>query len=115
MSSVWPRCSSARRCGATSKASATQTWLRRKTRRRTGSRLSTFSTTVRGAPEGKYVTVVYLTKFAHAPLVNETILVKLEDSHWRIAGYSIDRAPEPPAPPAPEEKPAPSGGAKPKG
>ena len=73
---------------------------------------ASFSTTVRGAPEGKYVTVVYLTKFAHAPLVNETILVKLEDSHWRIAGYSIDRAP---APPAPEEKPAPSGGAKPKG
>ena len=74
-----------------------------------------FSTTVRGAPEGKYVTVVYLTKFAHAPVVNETILVKLEDGHWRIAGYSIDRAPEPPAPPASEEKPAPSGRAKPKG
>ena len=53
-------------------------------------------------------------EFARAPLVNETILVKLEDGHWRIAGYSIDRAPEPPAPGG-EGKPAPSGSAKPKG
>jgi hypothetical protein len=76
---------------------------------------TSFATTVRGAPQGKYVTVVYLTKFAHAPVVNETILVMFEADHWRIAGYSIDRAPEPPAPSPTEGKPAPSGSPKPKG
>src|ERR1051326_1681565 len=34
-----------------------------------------FSTRVRGAPEGEYVTVVYLTKFANIPLASETILL----------------------------------------
>jgi hypothetical protein len=72
-----------------------------------------FSTSVRGAPEGKYVTVVYLTKFARSTLVNETILMMVEDDHWRVAGYSLARAPEPAPAPA-EEKPAPAE-AKPKG
>ena len=61
-----------------------------------------FSTSVRGAPSGKYVTLRYLTQFANAPPVYETILMVLEEQHWRIAGYSLERAPEP-APPAPAE------------
>jgi hypothetical protein len=66
-----------------------------------------FSTTVRGAPSGKYVTVIYLTQFAKAPLVYETILLTLEGEQWRIAGYSIERAPEAAAP-APAPAPAPA-------
>ncbi len=64
-----------------------------------------FSTTVRGAPSGKYVTVIYLTQFANAPPVYEAILLTLEDDRWRIAGYSIDRAPERlrPRPPPPKK------------
>jgi hypothetical protein len=76
-----------------------------------------FSTTVRGAPSGKYVTVIYLTQFANAPPVYEAILLTLEDDRWRIAGYSIDRAREAAAPaPAPaEKKPGQDAGSKPKG
>jgi hypothetical protein len=76
-----------------------------------------FSTTVRGAPSGKYVTVIYLTQFAKAPPVYETILLTLEDDQWRIAGYSIERAPEAAAPaPAPaEKKPGQGAGSKPRG
>jgi Protein of unknown function (DUF4019) len=74
-----------------------------------------FSTAVRGAPSGNYVTVIYLTQFANAPPVYETILLTLEDDHWRIAGYSIERAPEAPAPPPADDKPGPDAGAKPKG
>ncbi|HEV8256011.1 MAG TPA: DUF4019 domain-containing protein [Casimicrobiaceae bacterium] len=76
-----------------------------------------FSTTVRGAPTGKYVTVIYLTQFVNAPPVYETILLTLEDNRWRIGGYSIDRAPEAAAPtPAPaEKKPGPGAGSKPGG
>lgn len=80
-----------------------------------------FSTTVRGAPSGKYVTVIYLTQFAKAPLVYETILLTLEGDQWRIAGYSIERAPEAAAPapapaPAPaEKKPGQGAKSKPRG
>ncbi|MDQ2963356.1 MAG: DUF4019 domain-containing protein [Pseudomonadota bacterium] len=74
-----------------------------------------FSTTVRGAPSGKYVTVIYLTQFARAPPVYETILLTLEDDHWRIAGYSVERAPEAPAPAPAENKPGQGGGSKPRG
>lgn len=73
-----------------------------------------FSTAVRGAPSGRYVTLTYLTQFAKAPPVSETILLTLEDDHWRIAGYSIERAPETTAP-APEVKPGQDAGSKPKG
>jgi uncharacterized protein DUF4019 len=68
---------------------------------------SQFSTVVRGAPSGKYVTLRYLTQFANAPPFYETILMTLEDEHWRIAGYSIERAPEPAAPAPAEAAPAP--------
>lgn len=72
-----------------------------------------FSTSVRGGPQGKYVTVAYLTKFARSTLVTETILMMLEGDHWRVAAYSLGRAPEP-APAPGEQKPAPSE-TKPKG
>jgi len=71
-----------------------------------------FSTSVRGAPQGKYVTVAYLTKFARSTLVGETVLMMLESDHWRVAAYSVGRAPEA-ASPSDEQKAAPSD-AKPK-
>jgi uncharacterized protein DUF4019 len=67
-----------------------------------------YSTQVRGAPEGKYVTAAYLTQFSKAPPVLETILLTLQDSQWRIAGYSVGLAPQSPIPP-----PAPEGAAAP--
>jgi hypothetical protein len=72
-----------------------------------------FATTVRGAPSGKYVTVIYLTQFAKAPPVYETILLTLEGDHWRIAGYSIEPAPEATAPAPAENKPGQGAGSKP--
>jgi Protein of unknown function (DUF4019) len=66
-----------------------------------------FSTTVRGAPEGQYVTIAYLTQFSNAPPAIETVLVMLEDGRWRIAGYNLTRAPEPGAPQAPAKTDAP--------
>ena len=69
---------------------------------------------MRGAPSGKYVTLKYLTQFSNAPPVYETFLMLLEQDHWRIAGYRLERAPEP-TPPAPAEaKPAPAPAPKPK-
>jgi hypothetical protein len=55
-----------------------------------------FSTTLRGAPlTGEYVTILYLTKFANAPLAMETVvLTKEKDGEWRIAGYNIGKAPD---------------------
>jgi hypothetical protein len=55
-----------------------------------------FSTTIRCAPlTGEYVTILYLTKFANAPLAMETLVVTKEaDGEWRIAGYNIAKAPE---------------------
>lgn len=73
-----------------------------------------FATAVRGAPSGKYVTVIYLTQFANAPLVHETILLTLEDERWRIAGYSIERAPEASAPAPADDKPGQAAGSKPR-
>jgi hypothetical protein len=57
-----------------------------------------FSTRVRGAVPGQYVTVIYLTQFANIPLTQEKVLVQLDDSgQWRIAGYDINRAPVEPS------------------
>jgi predicted transcriptional regulator len=55
-----------------------------------------FSTTLRGAAlTGQYVTISYLTKFALAPLAQETLVVSKEaDGEWRIAGYNIGKAPD---------------------
>ena len=76
-------------------------------------RQAEFSTAVRGGPSGKYVTLVYLTQFAKAPPASETILLTLEDDHWRIAGYSIERAPETTAPAPSADKPGSSAEPKP--
>jgi hypothetical protein len=59
-----------------------------------------YSTSVRGAPEGKYVTAAYLTQFSNAPPAIETVLMVLEEGHWRIGGYSVERAAEPETPPS---------------
>ena len=72
-----------------------------------------FSTRVRGAPSGKYVTVIYLTQFVNAPPVYETILLTLEDNRWRIAGYSVERAPDAAEPASAEKKPGQGAGSKP--
>jgi hypothetical protein len=72
-----------------------------------------YSTRVRGAPEGNYVTAAYLTQFSNMPPVIESLVLMLQDGGWRIAGYSVAHAPEtaaPSAPPgasgaAPESKP----------
>ena len=73
-----------------------------------------FSTVVRGAPSGKYVTLRYLTQFANTSPVYETILLMLENEHWRIAGYSIERATESSAPASSEAKPGPRTAPEPK-
>jgi predicted RNA-binding Zn ribbon-like protein len=65
-----------------------------------------FSTSVRGAPEGKYVTATYLTQFVKTPPTVETILLTAEDDHWRIAGYDIAPAPAVPPPSPPNLPPA---------
>jgi hypothetical protein len=67
-----------------------------------------FSTTVRGAPTGNYVTVSYLSQFSNTPPVLETVLLTLEDRRWRIGGYSVGGAAEAPAPAAPADT-APAG------
>jgi len=59
-----------------------------------------YASSVRGAPEGSYVTAEYLTQFSKAPPALETLLLTREEGRWRIAGYSIGRAPEQEPPPA---------------
>ncbi len=66
-----------------------------------------FSTTVRGAPTGNYVTASYLSHFASAPPIVETVLLTFEDRRWRIGGYSVAAAPGlPPPAMAPDQAPA---------
>jgi hypothetical protein len=56
-----------------------------------------YSTEVRGAPKGEYVTVVYLTQYSHAPPVQETVLMMMEDQSWHVAAYAVGLAPLPEA------------------
>ncbi|HEX8012572.1 MAG TPA: DUF4019 domain-containing protein [Casimicrobiaceae bacterium] len=63
-----------------------------------------YSTSVRGAPQGRYVTATFLTQFTNAPPALETVLVKFEDERWRIAGYSIQPAPKAASPPSAPDK-----------
>lgn len=53
-----------------------------------------FSTRVRGAPEGEYVTALFLTQFSNTPLAIETVLLSHESGGWRIGGYDVGPAPE---------------------
>jgi len=62
-----------------------------------------FSTVVRGAPTGNYVTAGYLSQFTDAPPILETVLLTFEDGHWRVAGYSLGQAPEAPASASPAD------------
>ncbi len=77
-----------------------------------------FSTRMRGAPEGEYVTAVYLTKFTSIPLVTETVLLTRESGHWRVGGYNVAPAPEaaPSSPPvsSPDASPGSTPPPKPK-
>lgn len=61
-----------------------------------------FATTVRGAPQGNYVTATYLSQFAEAPPTVETVLLTLENGQWRVAGYNVapESSPTGPATPA---------------
>jgi hypothetical protein len=65
-----------------------------------------FSTAVRGAPTGRYVTATYLSHFSDAAPILETVLLSFEDGRWRVAGYSVSAVPDPAMPPAPEKAPA---------
>jgi len=56
-----------------------------------------YSTEVPGAPTGEYVTVVYLTQYSHAPPVQETVLLMMEDRSWRVAAYAVALAKPPDA------------------
>jgi len=51
-----------------------------------------FSTRVRGAPEGEYVTALFLTQFTNTPLAIETVLLSHESGEWRIGGYDVGPA-----------------------
>ena len=51
---------------------------------------ATYSRTLRGAPTGDYVVVVYLTKFQKTALVEETLAVARDAiGQWHVAGYDI--------------------------
>jgi hypothetical protein len=53
-----------------------------------------FSNTLRGAPTGAYVVVVYLTKFEKIPLAEETLAVAKDAiGQWHVAGYDIALSP----------------------
>lgn len=65
-----------------------------------------YSTAVRGAPEGEYVTAVFLTQFSNTPPATETVLLVLERGQWRVGGYDVAAAPD--APPASPPTPAPA-------
>ena len=53
-----------------------------------------FSTRVRGAPEGEYVTALFLSQFSNTPLAVETVLLSRESGEWRIGGYDVGPASE---------------------
>jgi hypothetical protein len=81
-----------------------------------------FSTRVRGAPQGEYVMVVYLTKFSNIPPVTETVVLTRENGQWLIGAYSVAQASEgasepasaQPAPAQPAPSPPASAGSPPK-
>jgi hypothetical protein len=50
----------------------------------------TFSDSLPGAPDGKYVVVQYATTFEQKSAAVETVTATLEpDGHWRVSGYFI--------------------------
>ena len=52
----------------------------------TGAQLTT---TLPGAPEGRYVAIQYRTSFEKKPSAVETVTPMKDDGEWRISGYYI--------------------------
>ena len=52
----------------------------------TGAQLTT---TLPGAPEGRYVVIQYRTAFEKKPSAVETVTPMMDDGEWRISGYYI--------------------------
>jgi hypothetical protein len=48
-----------------------------------------FTTTLPGAPDGKYVVVKFDTKFANKAAAIETITMVMEGGRWKTAGYYV--------------------------
>jgi hypothetical protein len=50
----------------------------------------TYTETLPGAPDGKYVVIQYMTSFEHKKSAIETITPMLDkDGYWRVSGYYI--------------------------
>jgi hypothetical protein len=47
------------------------------------------STTLPGAPDGRYATIQFNTTFAHKHAAVETLILALEPGGWRVDGYFI--------------------------
>ncbi len=47
------------------------------------------ATSLPGAPDGRYVVLIYQTDFENSKGVVETITPRLEDGHWRVSGYYL--------------------------
>jgi len=47
------------------------------------------TTTLPGAPEGRYVVIQYRTSFEKKPSAVETVTPMKDDGEWRISGYYI--------------------------
>ena len=58
----------------------------RAARELTGAQLTT---TLPGAPEGRYVVIQYRTAFEKKPSAVETVTPMMDDGEWRISGYYI--------------------------
>lgn len=49
---------------------------------------ATYSTSLPGAPDGKYVVIQYATSFEHKKAAIETVTPMLDkDGQWRVSGY----------------------------
>lgn len=49
---------------------------------------SAYKTTLAGRPDGEYVTVIFLSKFASRELQEVVTTVRDADGKWRVTGYS---------------------------
>ena len=73
-----------------------------------------YTTTLKGAPAGRYVVIQYATDFANKKDQVETLTMSYENGYWRVAGWHVEPVPPPPtqpegqapgAPGAPPEQP----------
>lgn len=49
----------------------------------------TYTTQVPGAPKGKYVIIIYDTKFSKRPAVETVTSMRCPDGTWRVSGYYL--------------------------